>query len=153
MADIMAISAVVGSIKAATDIARLLKDSTTSLEQAEVKMKLAELISALADAKIEMAAIQELLLEKESEIVALNEKLEIKDNIVWEKPYYFLVKGSQKDGPYCQHCYDSEKSLIRLQQPATTSPGLWQCHKCGNKCKDNKYVPKSAYARRTRREF
>ncbi len=143
MADIMAIGAAFSSIKAATDIARLLKDSTTSLEQAEAKMQLAELISALADAKIEMATIQETLMQKESEIASLNDKLKVKDTIVWEKPYYFLVTDNEKDGPYCQRCYDSEKQLIRLQQPARTQPGLWECHKCGSKCKDSRYVTRN----------
>ena len=66
--DIAALSALLGSLKTATDIARFIKDSDLSLEKAETKLKLAELISALADAKIEAAKIQQLLLERAANI-------------------------------------------------------------------------------------
>ena len=66
--DMASITAALGSIKAAVDLAKLIKDSGASLEQAEVKLKIAELISALADAKIELATIQGVLLEKDLKI-------------------------------------------------------------------------------------
>ena len=66
--DIAALSSLLGSLKTATDIARFIKDSDLSLEKAETKLKLAELISALADAKIEAAKIQQLLLERAANI-------------------------------------------------------------------------------------
>ena len=50
MADIATIAAALGSLKTATDIAKLIKDSGSSLEQAEVKLQIAELISSLAEA-------------------------------------------------------------------------------------------------------
>ena len=40
----------VGSIKSAIDIAKVLKDGADTLDKAEVKLQLAELISSLADA-------------------------------------------------------------------------------------------------------
>jgi hypothetical protein len=57
MADLNTISSILSSINVATDLARLIKDSDVSLEKAETKLKLAELISALADAKIETANV------------------------------------------------------------------------------------------------
>ena len=66
MTEISTISAILGSVKTATEIAKLIKDSYFSLEKAEMKLKLAELISALADAKIEISEIQELILQKEA---------------------------------------------------------------------------------------
>jgi len=55
MVDLTSISAAVGSLKTATDIARFIKESDFSLEKAELRMKLAELMIALADTKIEVA--------------------------------------------------------------------------------------------------
>ena len=62
MVDMAAISQVLSSIKAASDIAKLLKETDISLEKAETKLKLAELVGALADAKLELAEVQNLLL-------------------------------------------------------------------------------------------
>jgi len=137
-ADIASIAAALGSIKAATDIARLIKDSGASLEQAETKLKIAELISSLADAKIEVATIQAELLDKQNKIEELHQRLEIKDKVVWEKPYYWVATGEGNDGPFCQNCYDTQKKLIRLQGGGSN---FWRCHSCASNFADKNYVP------------
>ena len=124
-------TAILSSIKTATDIAKLIKDSGISLEKAEVKLKLADLISALADAKMDMAAIQQTLLDKDSEIGKLREQLTIRDKIKWEPPYYWVINEEDKnDGPYCQQCYDNDHKLIRLTKTGT---GFWDCKTCKNR--------------------
>jgi hypothetical protein len=138
MTDISSITSIVGSIKIATDIAKFFKESTTSLEEAETKLKLADLISALADAKIEAADIQSLVLEKDEEIKRLKEALEIKQQVKYEKPYYWLCEGDNKDGPYCQHCFDKEGKLIRLQ--SFNNNGYWRCMVCKSDYRDSSYV-------------
>jgi hypothetical protein len=55
------ISAILTSVKTATDIAKLLKASDVSLEKAETKLKLADLIGALADVKMQLADVRESL--------------------------------------------------------------------------------------------
>ncbi|GEA09601.1 hypothetical protein KUL42_43620 [Alteromonas sp. KUL42] len=135
--DIHAISTALSSIKAATDIAKLIKDSNTSLEKAEIKLQIAELISSLADAQIEVAEVQNILLSKDKEINELRVKLEIKSKIVWEKPYYFLICDDEKDGPYCQHCYDTNSQLVRLQGGGKNE---WFCHSCKGRFRDKNYV-------------
>lgn len=133
--DITSITAALAGIKNATEIAKAIKDSGSSLEQAEVKLQFADLISSLADAKIEIASIREVISEKESQIIDLNNKLQLKENIIWKKPYYFVEKNGDKDGPFCQKCYDSEQKLIRLQG----EEGLWQCHDCKSTVTDDDY--------------
>lgn len=133
--DITSIPAALAGIKSATEIAKIIKDSGASLEQAEVKLQLADLISALADAKIEIANIREVISEKDMEINKLNDKLEIHENIVWKKPYYFITSNDTQDGPYCQKCYDSKKLLMRLQG----EDGWWQCHECKSTYTDDSY--------------
>jgi hypothetical protein len=127
--EITSISSLLVSIKTATDIAKLIKESDTSLEKAESKLKLAELISALADAKIEVADIQQVILDKDAEIRGLHDQLKIKAKVQWDKPYYWLIDGTQKDGPFCQHCYDKNQQLIRLQG---NGEGYWDCKACKN---------------------
>ena len=58
MAEIATIGAILTSVKTATEIAKMLKDSDLSLENAEMKLKLAELVSSLTDAKLEAVKIQ-----------------------------------------------------------------------------------------------
>jgi len=137
MPDITGIAAALGSIKAATDIAKLLKESSLSLEKAELKLKFAELISALADAKIEMSEIQELVLEKDRSIRELQEALNVQEALEWEDPYYWHVKDGKREGPYCQHCYDNQKKLIRLQGDA--EDGYWECKACKNSYTDSNF--------------
>jgi hypothetical protein len=134
--DISAISAVLGSIKTATDIAKLIKDSGISLKDAETKLKLAELISALADAKIEIAEVEQTLINKDSELRKLQDQLEIKGKIHWEPPYYWVIDNDKKEGPYCQQCYDKNHELIRLQD---LGDGVWRCFTCNNNYTDSTY--------------
>jgi hypothetical protein len=125
-------------VKTAVEIAKLLKDSSTTLEQAEIKLKMAELISALADVKIEIADVQSQLLEKDERLKAIQKELEIKSNLAYEKPYYWLMKEEDKDGPYCQLCYDKNKQLIRLQGGGRNA---WFCHSCKSNFYDGNYQP------------
>jgi len=137
MTDISVIASILGSVKTATEIAKLLKDSDLSLEKAEMKLKLADLISALADARIETAEIQSLIAEKDERMKQLQEDLETKANIRYEKPYYWLGEGDQRDGPFCQHCFDKGGKLVRLQGCGN---GYWDCKVCKNNYTDSSYV-------------
>lgn len=134
--DISAFSAMLSSIKTATDIAKFIKESDATLERAEFKLKLAELVSALADTKIQASEIKEILLEKDSIIKELKNRFSIRNKLEWEQPYYWLIEGDQKDGPYCQNCYDSKAQLIRLQG---NDNGYWECAACKNKYFDKNY--------------
>lgn len=125
--DFASITAALSSIKSATDIAKLIKDSEVSLEKAETKLKLAELISALADTKIQIAEIQQTLIDKDTEISALSGKLKVKGMVQWQSPYYWVIEEAGREGPFCQHCYDKNHELIRLQG---NGEGYWECKAC-----------------------
>lgn len=128
----------VGSIKSAIDIAKVLKDGADTLNKAEVKLQLAELISSLADAKMQMAEVQELLLESNKEKKDLLDKLNQKAKVIYEKPSYFKINDdNSKDGPYCQNCYDAKEKLIRLQGG---NDDFWTCNQCEKNYRGPKYV-------------
>ena len=127
--DLSTVTAALGSIKAATEIAKLIKDSDLSLEKAETKLKLAELIGSLADAKLEVINLQELLAQTEGRIKELEAELQVRKALRWEEPLYWLDGESGSDGPYCQHCYDSARKLIRLQG---NGEGWYECKVCKN---------------------
>lgn len=129
MADMAAISQVLSSIKIAADIAKLLKETDISLEKAETKLRLAHLVGALADAKFELAEVQNLLLDKDEKIKKLVETLHTKKNVLWESPWYWCLEEGKKTGPFCQQCYDGNSALIRLQD---LKNGYWTCFGCKN---------------------
>jgi hypothetical protein len=136
MPDIAGISTVLASIKAASDIARTIRESGLTLEQAEYKLKLAELIDKLVDAKIHIASIQEILLEKEHSMKELEKALEIQGKIAYEPPSYWLNRGSRREGPFCQQCYDSSRKMIRLQDHHN---GAWSCKTCSSTYTDSRF--------------
>ncbi|WP_019030184.1 hypothetical protein [Colwellia piezophila] len=137
MVDIAILGSALSSIKTATDIAKLIKDSGTSLEKAEVKLQIAELISSLADIKMELADVQTILIEKDQNITELRNQLNTKESVVWSKPYYFVGQDEDQDGPFCQQCYDQEQKLIRLQGGGTK---IWHCLSCKSHFKDSNYA-------------
>ncbi len=136
MPDITSISTALASLKTASDLAKLIKNSDITLKDAEVKLQLAELIESLADTKIELSEIQILLQSKLREIEELKEKLEIKKDMTWDPPYYWVGPKNDGNGPYCQNCYDDKSKLIRLQEHRT---GYWGCMTCDNGYKDSTY--------------
>lgn len=127
MDSITAVGGVFTSIKTAIDIAKLIKESGESLEQAEVKLQVAELIGALADVKIELVEVQEIIAKKESRIAELEESLKIKANVVKHfDAYYCLNELGQPEGdPYCLHCWETEgklRSLSHITRQNTNCP-------------------------------
>ena len=131
---IEAIGASLTSIQAITSMVKAIKDSGATLDAAEAKLKFAEIIEALADAKMQIASTNDVILEKDQTIRELQEKLELKDNVVYEEPCYWKVDGEHKDGPYCQRCYDVDKRLVRLQGGENTIEGRvsrwYRCSGC-----------------------
>ncbi|NOR58797.1 MAG: hypothetical protein GQ474_09775 [Sulfurimonas sp.] len=117
----------VGSVKSAIEIAKTLKDSTDLFDKAEVKLQLAELIGSLADAKMQIAEIQESLIASEQEKKELINKIKVKSNMIYEKPYYWKLDGEEKDGPFCQRCFDADEKSIRLQGG---NNDVWTCKQC-----------------------
>lgn len=125
--DIGAIGSLLSSIKTATDILKFVRESDLSIEQAETKLKLADLVSALADIKIEAAEIQQLLLERDEEIRKLKSDLKLKGSLRWEQPCYYLTNNDGGEDPYCQNCRDANDKLSRLHDDGE---GRFFCSVC-----------------------
>lgn len=118
MQELTIISSILGSVKTATEITKLLRDSDLSLEKAEVKLKLADLVVALADTKMQLADVQELLREKDQKIAELEDAFKIKGQIVCPKHYdaYYQTdeNGDPKGNPFCLGCWENKQKLNRL---------------------------------------
>jgi hypothetical protein len=126
MDPLSAISAALTSLRTATEIAKLMSASTQQLELAEMKLKLAEVVTALADAKIQVVEVKEAIQDKDKTIKTLEEQLKMKEEMEWEKPYWWKKRGDSYDGPFCSQCWDKDKLAIHLKDL-----GFGQ-HRCSN---------------------
>lgn len=136
--EMTAVTAAMAGIRNAIEIARVIKESKDSLKEAEVNSKIADLVSELAETKLQIVSIREIISEKDAEILELRNQIEIKKNLVWERPYYYIVlDNGEKDGPYCQKCQDGDGKLIRLQ--SSRREGFWKCSVCTNQFLDKNY--------------
>ena len=118
MPDIVTITAVLNSLKTATDIAKFLRESDLSFEQAELKLKLADLVGALADAKLELAEVQETLAEKNERIADLEDAFEAKGAFVRCNDAYYMADedGNPTGVPHCLRCWETDhrkRQLVR----------------------------------------
>jgi len=124
----------VTSALTAIELAKSVKAAVDKMGDATAKIQMAELYSTLADVKME-AALQL------GRIAELEQQLSLKEQVVYERPYYFIQKNdNDRDGPYCQPCYDSEQNTIRLQGGKN---GEWRCYICKGKFRDRSYVAPS----------
>ncbi len=116
MSDMTTIGAVVSSVKAAVEIAKTIKDLDAKVQQAELKLKIAELLGALADAKIAATELQDLLVKKEEEIAELRKSLAIKGDVVRSGDAYYMKgkTGAATGDPYCARCWGVEGKLFQL---------------------------------------
>tara|TARA_B100000700_G_C14832303_1_gene755140 strand:- start:49 stop:459 length:411 start_codon:yes stop_codon:yes gene_type:complete len=133
MPDLATIGTVLSSVKTATELAKLIKNSQLSLDEAETKLKFAELISTLADVKFEMAEVQQALLERDARIKQLEDELAAKQSFKFDGKLY-RVDGD--DVPFCPVCFEKDGKSHHLTYAAigkyTPSPYHY-CKICNNK--------------------
>ena len=119
MADLSLVPALLVSIKNASDIVKSLRSASVSLEDAEHKLQLANLIESLAEAKMNAAEIQDVIREKDEEIKRLNEALTLKAKVKKFGEAYFEVDSDETPigDPYCLHCWEVSNKLVHLHRP------------------------------------
>ena len=129
--DLVSISSVLTSVKIATDIAKLIKDSTHNLEDAEARLKVAELIGALADVKLKLAEVQDALLEKDREIFELKQQLTKKSQLSYDGRLYW---ADGDEIPFCAVCHekDNKSHHLTLSPADHDHDGYWFCKVCKN---------------------
>jgi hypothetical protein len=133
MVDIGVVSAALSSLKTATDIAKFIRKSDLSLEKAELKLKLAELIGSLADAKIQIVEVQEELENKDKRITELEQAFDTKDELIKYLDAYYIVNADGKPfgNPYCLRCWESDHKKHQLVTKAG-DPNRTVCTSCGH---------------------
>jgi len=131
VADFASIVSALNSIKVASDIAKVLRESDLSIATAELKLKLADMIGALADARIEITDIQDLLKKKEVRIAELEDAFQSKDGLVKHYDAYYEMDGNGKPTgePYCVACWQVRHKKYHLQHVPSESHHL-SCVSC-----------------------
>lgn len=116
MPDAATMSAVFASIKAATDIAKYIRQTDTALEQAELKNKLADMLLSLADAKTQAVDVGEALAAKDARIAELEDAFRAKDKLVRYKDAYYRVDdaGAAIGPSLCARCWDVDHRQYQL---------------------------------------
>ena len=126
------------------DIVELIKKGATL----EAQEKILEL-------RAEAVRLQGENIDLKEQIKNLENALSVKERLTYEAPYYWLETEEGKDGPYCQHCHDKHKKLIRLQASVRGTKGKWMCEACQKPFYDKDYNPPKLAAKapsRQRRE-
>jgi len=129
--DIGSISAAYSAIKAIKDIG---SDLLGGKVDAEVKQRVADVLEKLAGVQDTLFFVREELLriqdekyELKNRIRQLEHEIEERGRVVYEKPSYWIDDGRERDGPFCQRCYDVDKLLVRLQGGRNDQ---WACREC-----------------------
>lgn len=127
------ISAALTSLKAATDIVKVIRESETSLAQAELKLQLAELMGALAETKIQLSDIQSQVADRDAEIARLDGALKMKGDVVRfrEAMYFKGDDGAATGVPYCIACWNDRHKLSPITTLAT-SRFIHVCTSCNH---------------------
>ena len=61
------------------------------------------------------------------QVQEMEDILYLAKNLIFDGFCYWLITGNIKQGPFCQHCYNREGALIRLD----TQQDEWVCPICG----------------------
>jgi len=78
--------------------------------------------------------LREALLALEEELASFEESQEL----LYEAPLYWRVRGERREGPFCQVCWDASHKLIHLQKERGVD---WVCKVCANTFGEDKTSP------------
>jgi hypothetical protein len=116
MPDVTALAAIGSNIKVAYDLGKAILDAKGQLDAAELKLRLADMIGALAEARMEIASAQDELRGKDDRIKELLSALDLREDVVREYDAYYS-KGANENPigqPYCMACWERDHKLFHL---------------------------------------
>ena len=124
-AEIIMVMEYVASVKAAWEIAKAVKASADAIDDAQMKLQVADLINALADARIQAAESTEL-------IASLQQRLKSKTEMKFDGSVYYKIReNAEKEGPWCPTCFDARGLEMRLHRVRIqNSTSNWRCKEC-----------------------
>jgi hypothetical protein len=128
------ITAAMGGLKAASEIAKGLVAVDKAMEQAALKMKLVDMMVALSDARTAISEAQGAVDAKDAEIRRLEEALANKAKVVRVSNAYYEMNADGKPAgdPYCARCQEVDHRLVHLALGARNNDPV-VCPQCKSK--------------------
>ena len=123
------------SINTALGIAKELKKWSDTIQDLEVKVLVSNLLSEMADIKVECASLKTETIKYEEKIIELQKQLNYKEDMFFDNRTGCMYKAEDRDkiNPYCPKCL-SEKFQLNNMQKISTAMGQFQiCVVCKNK--------------------
>lgn len=108
-----------------------IKDMIATVKDLYEKGQAQDAQAKLLQLKDELLALKEENINMREELLAFREKEKIAEALNYDAPYYFRGGGEEREGPFCQSCYDSDGKLVRLIHGPYTM-GDYQCKICSN---------------------
>ena len=142
MLDISSIAAGLESLRSAIDIVKYLRRANANVEQAEVKLKLAELMETLSELKVRLVDAKDENLALREQLSAANWRKDIRLQLVLRDNSYVSMDAEipgYGQGPWCSSCFDSNGELISLHHKVASSASVgdkswtsykWECPVC-----------------------
>jgi hypothetical protein len=127
----MDFASALSALATATQIAKDLRDIDVSMEKAELKLKVADLATTLADARMAILDVQEQLATKDRQIADLVGAMAFRANLLEFHGFKYdaNAEGNPVGLPYCPRCEAVDGRFIRTAQ--TIKPGRpFACPQC-----------------------
>jgi len=106
-------------------------------EIAEDIIKQATNLGFKQEATVRIVRILETYHQLQNDIAESKEQKANENDIVVDGFLAWKTKDNhQKEGPYCARCYIKDKELFQL---IDMEKGLWECAKCGKRCRDSSF--------------
>ncbi|MGN6307301.1 MAG: hypothetical protein ACTHNH_20990 [Mesorhizobium sp.] len=123
------VAGAISAVTAAIGFARELNNVDIQVDQAALKLKIAELTGSLAEAKLGLVEIADQLRDKDGEIARLRSAFEFKASLVEKDGFKFetFEDGTPKGEPFCPRC---EQNLGRFYRMSMVVGGGRQCPEC-----------------------
>lgn len=129
MADPASILTMIEGLKSAAELVKGISQASGTLERSELKLRLADVNEALADARMAAVDLKDQLQAKDEEIARLLNVVSIKGEVVKRGDAYF--KKSAPEDAFCVYCWDTKKKLIHIHKSYVKDKGdMMTCPEC-----------------------
>lgn len=126
----MDFTAALSTATATISLVKSLKDLDQALDKSELKMKMAELYSNLAEVKMALVDAEEVARSKDTEIETLKKDLEFRASLVDVQGFKYQSREGTPTGlPYCPLCEVKEGKFYQLARLDNYGSN---CKNCGN---------------------
>ena len=120
---------IITALSTAITLTKRLKEIGDNIKGAEFKNLLADLSLELADAKLKLVEIMEENAELKKEIQLIKGHAQESNDFVLKNSMYYKENG---DRPFCTGCYDTKRQPVRLikQKSPFNTFGEYKCPAC-----------------------